>query len=90
MKRDLCHVFTINTDISLCTMSRFFPFSKSVNVQTIDGWMICDFTSFSTVFQSYQDDGRMIMKGLCNGTPFTVEKGLELATARSVGQRLTP
>ena len=28
-----------------------------------DGWMICDFTSFSTVFQSYQDDGRLIMKG---------------------------
>ena len=28
-----------------------------------DGWMTCDFTSFSTVFQSYQDDGRLIMKG---------------------------
>ena len=28
-----------------------------------DGWMICDFMSFSTVFQSYQDNGRMIMKG---------------------------
>ena len=25
----------------------------------VDG---CDFTSFSTVFRSYQDDGRMIMK----------------------------
>ena len=36
----------------------------------MDGWMICDFTSFLTVFQSYQDDVRMIM----NGTPFTVEK----------------
>ena len=34
------------------------------------------------VFQSYQDDGRLIMK-VCNGTPFTVEKissgaGIEL------------
>ena len=29
----------------------------------MDGWMTCDFTSFSTVFQSYQDDGRLIMKG---------------------------
>ena len=29
----------------------------------MDGWMICDFTSFSTIFQSYQDDGRMIVKG---------------------------
>ena len=27
------------------------------------GWMTCDFTSFLTVFQSYQDDVRMIMKG---------------------------
>ena len=29
----------------------------------MDGWMTCDFTSFSTVFQSYQDDERLIMKG---------------------------
>ena len=28
-----------------------------------DGWMSCDFTSFSTVFQSCQDDGQMILKG---------------------------
>ena len=28
-----------------------------------DGWMTCDFTSFSTVFHSYQDDGQMILKG---------------------------
>ena len=28
----------------------------------IDGWMTCDFALFSTVFQSYQDDGQMIMK----------------------------
>ena len=27
------------------------------------GCMICDFTAFSTVFQSYQDEGRVIMKG---------------------------
>ena len=38
------------------------------------GWMICDFTSFSTVFQSYKDDGMLITKGFCNGTAFTVEK----------------
>ena len=30
---------------------------------SMDGWMTCDFTSFSTVFQSYQDDGRLITKG---------------------------
>ena len=27
------------------------------------GWMPCNFMSFLTVFQSYQDDGWMIMKG---------------------------
>ena len=36
--------------------------------------MTCDFTSFSIVFQSFKDDGRMIMKSLCNETPFMVEK----------------
>ena len=29
----------------------------------MDGWMTYDFTSFLTVFQSYQDGGRLIMKG---------------------------
>ena len=29
----------------------------------IDGRMTCDFTSFSTVFQSYQKDERLKMKG---------------------------
>ena len=28
-----------------------------------DGWMTCDFMPFSTILQSYQDDGQMIMKG---------------------------
>ena len=55
--------------------------------------MICDFTPISTVFQSYQDDGRVIMKGCVQWNPFTVERtsrraGLELGAARSVGQRL--
>ena len=29
----------------------------------MDGWMTSNFTSFSAVFQSYEDDGRLIMKG---------------------------
>ena len=29
------------------------------------GWMTCDFTSFSTVLQSYQDDGRVIKNAWC-------------------------
>ena len=49
----------------------------------MDGWMTCDFTSFSTVFQSYQDGGRLIMKGCVQWNSFMVEKislqaGIEL------------
>ena len=33
------------------------------NIVPIDGWMTCDFTFFLTIFQSYQDDVWMIMKG---------------------------
>ena len=36
----------------------------------MDGWMTCDFTSFLTVFPSYQDDVWIV----CNGTAFKVEK----------------
>ena len=39
----------------------FFLSSSSPNVRMAE-WTTYDFTSFSTVFQSYQDDGRMIMK----------------------------
>ena len=46
------------------------------NLIAINGWVTCDFTSVSTVFQSYQE-------AVCNGTPFTVEQislraGIEL------------
>ena len=43
-------------------------------VAEFNGWMICNFTSFSTVFQSYQDDGRMIMKGSVQWNPVYLEK----------------
>ena len=36
--------------------------NKLTNLKLRDGWMTCDFTSFSTVFQSYQDNRQMIMK----------------------------
>ena len=36
---------------------------RSSEYHWMDGWMTCDFTSFLTVFQSYQDDDWMIMKG---------------------------
>ena len=56
--------------------------------------MLCYFTSFSTVYLSYQDDGRLKRKAARNGTSFTAEKispqvGLEPETEKSEAQRLT-
>ena len=54
----------------------------------------CDFTSFLPVFQSYRDDGRMVMKGcvqlrpVCGWEDFALS-GARTQTARSVDQRLT-
>ena len=60
----------------------------------MDRWMACYLKSFSTVFQSYQDDMQMIMESCAQWTPFTVVKislqaGLKPGTPRSVGQHLT-
>ena len=33
------------------------------SVKWMDGWMTCDFKPVSTVFQSYQEDGQIIMEG---------------------------
>ena len=53
-------------------------------------WMTYDFSSFSTVFQSYQNDGRMIMEGYVQWNPvYSSQAGIELGTTRSVGQGLT-
>ena len=38
------------------------PSSLKLTFSFVNGWMTCNFTSFSTVFRSYKDDGRMIMK----------------------------
>ena len=43
-----------------------FPYqSHDIQIMQTDGWMddLVIFTSFSTVFQSYQDDGQLTMKG---------------------------
>ena len=39
-----------------------FPKCKK-NTSTTDGPMSCNFTSLLTVFQTYQDDGMLIMEG---------------------------
>ena len=67
--------------ISLCKTSR-----KHV------GWMTCDFTSFLTVFRSYRDNERVVMKVVCNETLFTIKKKLCLWQGSNqglVGQSLT-
>ena len=57
--------------------------------------MTCDFKSFSTVFQSYQDDEGMLKKDCMQRNPVynwkdsPAQVGLEPRTARSVGQHLT-
>ena len=49
---DFCFIF----DPAMC--------ENHIELQhTKKGWMTCNFTPFSTVFQSHQDNGRVIMKG---------------------------
>ena len=50
-----------NTLILTCFL--FTSVSLQYSIIKMEGWMTCDFTSCSTVFQSYQDYGRLIMKG---------------------------
>ena len=38
-------------------------FSVKFEFFQIDEWLTCDFTFFSTVFQSYQDDERVKING---------------------------
>ena len=54
----------LSCDISLMRKDAPLPTSTLV-----DGWVTCDFTSFSIVFQSYQDDERLIMKGCVQWNP---------------------
>ena len=62
--------------ILLVRSSRFMRVTCSFTSvkYSMDGWMTCDFYVFSTVFQSNQDDERLIMKGCVQWSSFTVEK----------------
>ena len=57
--------------------------------------MTCDFTSFPAIFQLYQDDVKMIMKGCMHHREHClrfgrvpVSAGFEPRAARAVGQRI--
>ena len=52
---------------SVCFYTKISESSKIV--WGSDLWMTCNFTSFSTLFQSYQDNGLMIMKGCVQWNP---------------------
>ena len=98
-RSSLILVWTVCRDLSvpihrICMVTRFhctLPFIikyllSPFDWNAIDGQMTFDFTSFSTVFQSYQDDGRMIMKGcvqwnpVCNRKDFHLERGSNLGS----------
>ena len=59
-----------------------------------NGWLTRDLTYFSTVLQSYQDDGRVTMKGCVQWNFFfaieniPAASGYRTETARSAAQRL--
>ena len=63
----------------------FLSNSYKAASQRMDAWVTCDFTSFSTVFQSYQDDGRMIMKGCVQWNPVYDRKDLRLRRGSNPG-----
>ena len=65
-------VLIYNSKEEYCSISIYLPSDRgllleericSLSCKSMDGWMTCDLTSFLTVFQSYQDDVWVIMKG---------------------------
>ena len=51
-------------DLTIQACASWFGYTVSARApDKMDGWMTCNFMSFLTVLQSYQDDVWMIMKG---------------------------
>ena len=78
-------------------MTFFADFKLEQTSLHFDKRMTCDFASFSTVFQSYQDDGSMIMKRFVQWNlvygwkDYRLERGsnpgpLDLYTSRNLGE----
>ena len=53
---------------NLVSVGQHFVTTRIVHLP-MDEWMISNFMSFLTVFQSYQDDERLIMKGCVQKSP---------------------
>ena len=56
----------------------------------IDGRIICELSSISTVFQSYQENWMVIMEPRFTTKKVPRPAGLKPGTARSAGQRPRP
>ena len=55
------------TDLLPLKVNTFNIMTKEREVGWMDGWMTCNFMSFSTVFQSYQDKGKLFQSYQDNG-----------------------
>ena len=73
-RQNVCLILLI---VKTLTSLRIFVI-RSDPIHIYKVWMVgqktCDFKAFSTVFQSYQDNGQMIMKDCVQWNPFKVEK----------------
>ena len=58
-RKNLNLIYIFNTSL---TLLRYVQCEYAIEIE-MDAEMICGFTSFSTVFPSCQDDGRVNMKG---------------------------
>ena len=50
-----------NSPMATCKSLNFFEDTELQIGVGMDGWLTCHVISFSTVFQSYQDDGQLMM-----------------------------
>ena len=60
--------FPLKVDTTEMGMVHLLPLTL-MYAYYLAGWMTCDFVSFLTVFQSFQADGWVIMKRLCEMDP---------------------
>ena len=60
-------------------------FVSCIVIKQMDGWMTCKFMSFSTVFQSYQDEAWVTIKGCVQGNPVYGFKDLCLMCGLNLG-----
>ena len=68
-KVEFINIFCFSLNLTFWHFVTTHPQSCPLKCQRMAGWITCDFASFSTVFQSYQDNERLIMKGCVQWNP---------------------